>query len=232
MNDNGISSRKARRLFLSRIGTGLSVFGVSAIGGTVASAQSGDLRFQPARHEQDDWLDKVPGKHRFVFDTTSPEGLGTGLQFANNFFEANKTSYGLTDSDSAVVVVVRHKSTAFGYTDAIWAKYSVPLSAQADNFVDPATKTAPIINVYGTAGGNGGRPGRLDALLKRGAHLAVCQMATRAIAGALARATNGNVDDIFKELAANLVANAHLVPAGIVAVNRAQERGYTFVTAG
>ena len=95
-----------------------------------------------------------------------------------------------------------------------------------------ATKVAPIINVYGTPGVNGGRAGRLDGLLKRGVHLAVCQMATRAIAGSVARATNGNADEIFKELAANLVANAHLVPAGIVAVNRAQERGYAFVTAG
>ena len=35
--------------------------------------------------------------------------------------------------------------------------------------------------------------------------------------------------DRLNELAANLLANAHLVPAGIVAVNRAQERGYSFV---
>ena len=45
------------------------------------------------------------------------------------------------------------------------------------------------------------------------------------------RATNGTTDDIYKELTSNLVANAHMVPAGIVAVNRAQEHGYTFVTA-
>ena len=34
--------------------------------------------------------------------------------------------------------------------------------------------------------------------------------------------------DIFKELTENLIPNAHMVPAGIVAVNRAQERGYSF----
>ena len=42
---------------------------------------------------------------------------------------------------------------------------------------------------------------------------------------------NGTPDAIFAELSANLVANAHLAPAGIVAVNRAQERGYTLATA-
>jgi hypothetical protein len=35
---------------------------------------------------------------------------------------------------------------------------------------------------------------------------------------------------VFNELTANLVGNAHLVAAGIVAVNRAQERGYTLAT--
>jgi intracellular sulfur oxidation DsrE/DsrF family protein len=35
----------------------------------------------------------------------------------------------------------------------------------------------------------------------------------------------------MKEMAANLIPNARLVPAGIVAVNRAQERGYSFVYA-
>ena len=38
----------------------------------------------------------------------------------------------------------------------------------------------------------------------------------------------GNADAIYRELTGHLLANAHMVPAGIVAVNRAQERGYTF----
>ena len=42
----------------------------------------------------------------------------------------------------------------------------------------------------------------------------------------------GKVDDIFKELTDHMVPNAHLVPAGIVAVNRAQERGYSIAFAG
>src|SRR5258706_10642069 len=174
MNSKSFASSEERRLFLGRIGTGLSVLGAALIGRTTARAQSADLRFQPARHELDDWYDKIPGKHRFVFDTTSPDGFSWGLTFATNFMEANKTSYGLSDADLAVVVVARHKSTAFGYNDAIWAKYSVPLSAQTNNFLDPATNAPAVINVYGTPGVNGGRPGRLDTLVKRGVHLAVC----------------------------------------------------------
>jgi intracellular sulfur oxidation DsrE/DsrF family protein len=55
----------------------------------------------------------------------------------------------------------------------------------------------------------------------------VCSVATRGLAGLIARAVSGNADTINSELIANLVPNARMVPAGIVAVNRAQERGYT-----
>jgi len=68
----------------------------------------------------------------------------------------------------------------------------------------------------------------LDALLKRGVRLAVCSLSTRAAATAIAQKSGAKVDDVFKELTDHLVPNARMVPAGIVAVNRAQEHGYTF----
>ena len=45
---------------------------------------------------------------------------------------------------------------------------------------------------------------------------------------AIARGAGGNPDDIYNELVSNLIPNAHIVPAGIVALARAQERGYSF----
>ena len=72
----------------------------------------------------------------------------------------------------------------------------------------------------------------LDSLIKRGVHLAVCQMATRRVAGTIAQATSSTADAVYTELVANLVGNSHMVTAGIVAVNRAQERGYTFANVG
>jgi hypothetical protein len=56
-------------------------------------------------------------------------------------------------------------------------------------------------------------------------------MATRAFAGSIARATGGNADAVNDELIANLIGNSHMAAAGIVAIGRAQERGYTFVHA-
>ena len=119
---------QARRSFLSQIGTGLTtVFGATLVGGTPVAAQSGQTpasagRFQPVRHGEDDWLDMLPGKHRFIFDTTTPDAFGAGLLYANNFFTANQTAYKLADTDLAVVIVARHFSTPFVCNDAIWAK--------------------------------------------------------------------------------------------------------------
>jgi intracellular sulfur oxidation DsrE/DsrF family protein len=71
----------------------------------------------------------------------------------------------------------------------------------------------------------------LDSLFKQGVQLAVCATSTRGYATSIAQATGGNADAIFNELTSNLVGkNARMVPAGIVAVSRAQERGYTLVS--
>jgi intracellular sulfur oxidation DsrE/DsrF family protein len=90
-----------------------------------------------------------------------------------------------------------------------------------------------VLNVYNAAGYEAMLPNRgmtVDSLIKRGVHFAVCQMATRNFSGIIARANGTNANDVYTELTSNLVGNAHMVPAGIVAVNRAQERGYSFAT--
>ena len=112
-------------------------------------------------------------------------------------------------------------------------KYGTTISQQI-NFTDPRSKQAPAVNLfnasgYGTALENYGVT--LDSLVKRGVQLAVCQMASRALSGGIARATGGDAERIYNELVASVLGNSHMVPAGIVAVNRAQERGYSFARA-
>ena len=218
----------ARRLFLARLGAGAGVVGASFMRSPSAEAQSAsDAAWRPARHTQDDWYEKIPGVHRFLFDSSTAESMGWAMQFANNYFAANQDAYGLKESDLAVIIVARHKSTSFAYNDAIWAKYGKQLSEQAE-FLDPKTKEAPKINVYGPAGETQ-QASKMDALIKKGVHFAVCQISTRGIAGRIAKANGVETDTVVKEIAANLLGNAHMVPAGILAVNRAQERGYSFI---
>jgi intracellular sulfur oxidation DsrE/DsrF family protein len=112
----------------------------------------------------------------------------------------------------------------------MWAKYGKQFS-DALKFVDPKTKQVPATNLYNSADYGFALPNfgtTLDSLIQRRVQFAVCDMATHFFAGALAEATKGNADAVYRELVANVIPNAHMVPAGIVAVNRAQERGYTF----
>ena len=227
MKESWLGARIARRLFLARLGAGAGVVGAAAVGGSAAMGAtpadaSTDAAWRPARHGQDDWFDKLPGQHRFVFDTVSPGGLDLAFTFGGNYFTANHDAYGLEDHDLAVVMIARHKSTSFGYNDAMWAKYGKQFSEQS-GFVDPKTNAAPTVNPYDE---------RMDALVKRGVQFGVCQMSSRRIAGMIAQASGRDAAEILKEMAANLRPNARLVPAGIVAVNRAQERGYSLVYAG
>ena len=52
----------------------------------------------------------------------------------------------------------------------------------------------------------------------------------RGYAGAIAMAVGLKQDEVFEEMKANLLPNARLVPAGIVAINRAQERGFALAS--
>ena len=237
MSEQVSPSPLERRSFLSRISAGAAAFAAVVAGGAATgySPSAAAASFQPELHEKDDWMDKIPGKHRVIFDSTTPDILGDALAFANNFFRANKSDYGLQNNDLAVILVMRHRATSFAFNDAMWAKYGVHMSKRA-MFTDPKTNEAPKVNLYNVGEYNPPLPNRgntVESLLKMGVHLAVCSTATRGIAGAIAEATGGKTDDIIKELVSNLVNTTagHMVPAGIVAVSRAQERGYSVIGA-
>ena len=210
-------SSPERRSFFSRFNTGAASLAALAIGGVAMAQQksAAPARWEPARHDKDDWMDALPGKHRLVIDTTSADGFRNALLFASNYMLANRNDYGLQDQDLAIIVVARHISTAYGYNNDMWAKYGASLA-------DAQAKEPPKANPSAAS---------LAPLSNQGVQFAVCSMATRRLAGVIARAVGGNTDTINSELIANLVSNGRMVPAGIVAVNRAQERGYSLVTA-
>jgi len=239
MSERSISSQtlpsRERRSFLTRINAGFASLAALTVGGVaMAQTKSATGRWEPARHEKDDWMDQLPGKHRLVFDTTAWDALADGLLFANNFIRVNKSDYGLNSNELAVIVVVRHRSTPFGYNDAMWEKYSKSIATRS-RVEDPKTKEAPKINLYNSKNYGdelGNRGNTLESLFQQGVQLAVCGSSTKAYAQGIAQATGGNADTIFAELASNLISktNARIVPAGIVAVQRAQERGYSLVS--
>jgi intracellular sulfur oxidation DsrE/DsrF family protein len=178
--------------------------------------------WQAARHAQDDWFDDNTAKHRVIFDTWNPEHFPDAIQFAGNTFETNKTDYDIPNDQMAVVIVCRHRTTPFGFNDAMWAKYGKSFSDQME-WRDSKTHEAPTVNPY-KAGFT-----RLAAL---GLQLAVCNRTTRAYAGRAARDAGLKNEDVYNELKANTIIPAHIVPAGVIAVTRAVERGYVNIGIG
>ena len=198
-----------------------------------AGAQAPARAYQPARHSQDEWLDGVPGKHRTIVDCASTASAGAGILYANNLYVANARGYSLKEADVAVVVCLRHLATVFAFNDVVWAKYGQALS-DAVMFTDPKSGQAPSTNLldaagYGMALPNGGVT--IASVAKRGTQFAVCDMATNRLAGLIATSTKGVQEAVYTELVRNLIPNSHLMSAGVVAVTRAQEYGYTLLTA-
>ena len=219
---------QGRRSFVAGMGSAAAAF---AVGSGTALAQAPTGRFQPARHQQDAWLDAVAGKHRTFIDAATPRGAGEAVLYANNLYESNKSGYQLSEKDVVVVACYRHFATPFAYNDAMWKKYGKQISMMIE-FTDPKTKQAPSTNLlnaadYGLQLSNFGNT--IDSVIKRGTRFAVCDMATHFFAAQLAMMTKGNADAVYKELVANKIPNSYMVAAGVLAVNRAQEYGYTLL---
>ncbi len=222
-----------RRSFLSRLTAAAAALG---LGTRAEAAQETPApkreSFQPVRHSQDDWFDERPAKHRIFFDTLSASGVADAIHFAVNFLDNTKSGYGLEDNDLSVIVCLRHAATNFAWTDAMWAKYGGPLS-DLTKLKDPKTNDAPTRNLYNTTDFRSAAAGvTLDMLVQRGVRYAVCNSATRNYSRAIARRLDLTQEEVYKDLTAHTIEHSRFVPAGIVAVNRAQEHGYTIAYVG
>lgn len=229
------NERIDRRTWMGRavtgVGAGLVIGGVdlgaqSQTPATPATAATpAATTFRPARHAQDAWLDTLPGKHRVVLDATSAEGAGQGIGYSNNVYNANRTGYQLENADIALVLVLRHDATAFAFNNAMWKKYGA-VFAELTGYKHATEPGPPTSNPR-----NSGERPPLDRLAARGAHFIVCGLATGLYAGQIA-GQNGDRAAVYKELESNMVANAHIMSAGVVGITRAQEYGYSMIYVG
>lgn len=218
------------------IGAGALLAGIgaapAAIAGTrpaggAGAAAGGAARYQPAFEPQDAWLDDPAKRHRLVFDTTSAAAAQSALFFADNFYTANKSGYGIEPAAIGVVIVVRHMSTPFGFNDSIWKKYGAIAAEQIKlegAQAIAATKGNPLLS----ADASDKDAVTIATLAAKGARFAVCGMATHGMAMGIAKKTGAKAEDVEKDLRANLVPGGVIVPAGVLALNRAQEHGYAF----
>ena len=88
---------------------------------------------------------------------------------------------------------------------------------------DKVAHPNPSTNIYAS---------RLATLSAQCMRLAVCNRTTRAWSQIIAKETAGESDVVYKELTTNLIGRARIVPAGVVALTRAQEYGYAVISIG
>lgn len=205
--------RKGRRALVSGLGAAATAMAIGSRGSVQAAPA-----FEPARHAQDEWIGNLGGKHRVVLDVTSPDGLPDAIRFAGNLFSGHQSGYGVAEQDVRIIIVLRHSATAYGYNNALWAKHGSTLG--------PKAATPPTGNPY-----DSGERVQLSALAKRGVQFMVCGTASRGISRRIA-GDAGDAEAAFKEMEANLIGNARIVPAGVVGASHAQEYGFSYLFVG
>jgi hypothetical protein len=115
----------------------------------------------------------------------------------------------------------------------MWAKYKI---GTALNLTDPATKAPLTRNWFNTYKQgdpvffNGLLAGAtIESLQKRGAVFIMCNNAFRLWVGRLAGMGLGKAEEIEPEIRKNLLPGVVTVPAMVIAVNRAQKKGLTYM---
>jgi len=215
-----ISSSPTRRTFLQRVSAGsLAVLAAGSLDHTATAA--------PAAVPSKDWLDKITGKHRQVFDAVEPND-GFAAVYALNYIDSYKMS-GVDESDVSTVLVYRHKAMPLVLNDAMWSKYKIGEGLGVD---DTETEAAATRNPFRTSIML--RPGlTYDQLsAERGVSIVVCKMALTVLSGMMAGNAGVTAEEAAADWTANLIDGATLVPSGVYAVDQAQEKGCSYCYAG
>ncbi len=216
-----------RRGFLGRVAAGAAALGLGSLATPLAAAEPRTAGADPAFEA---WLNKITGKRKMVFDAPGPhEGLP--LIWPRVFLNTANETYGTTDADNSAVVVLRHSGIVWAMKDAMWAKYKL---GEATKVTDGATNAPAVRNTFaGMKPGDFPIPGvGIDELLAKGVLIGVCNVALTFLAGQIGKGMGMDGAAIKQEWVANLFAGVQIVPSGVLAVNRTQEKGCVYCFAG
>ena len=231
MSDRSSETPSSRRRFLARasaIGAALGLTRVGVAGAATLVASPPDDRHPPMA--DDAWTTRLTGRHKQVVDATSPND-GWPLSFALTFRNTFNSAYGVPDAQLSSVVGLRHFAMPLGLSDELWAKYHI---GEGLKIMDPITKAPAVRNPYYKP-----QPGALmfmdaaiDKLQARGTIFTVCNVALTALSGMLGQGIGVSADDAKKEWMAGLLPGMVVVPSGVLALTRAQEKGCAYCYGG
>lgn len=209
----------ARRGFLGKVAAAAVAAGLpwSRLEATGASLQD----------TQDQWLSRLNGKHRCLFDMLAHND-GLPMVHILNYMNTYNSAYRVPDSDLSVVGTFYGFTTLHGVNDAMWAKYKI---GAAMNINDPVTGAPATRNPWRTSVHALGMdlPGAsTEALQKRGVTFLLCNNALTIFSGELAKGAGAQQPAVYQELRANMLPGVVLVPAMVIAIEKAQAAGLAY----
>jgi intracellular sulfur oxidation DsrE/DsrF family protein len=225
-----------RRNFLGRVFGAAAAASLSIAGTRAAAEDSG----------ADDWINEVKGTHRCLFDFprhANAMPLLHILNYLNTYSAAYKTTPGEVGAVGTLYSVGAQSSIMMGFNDDIWAKYQLGVySGLKDANGKPYTR-----NVFNKPTGDdlhllmqaidspkipalaGAVPALgIESLQKMGAKFIMCNNALGIWCLELEARGKGKAADIEKDLRANLLPGVTIVPAMVIAIDKAQEAGMTY----
>src|SRR3954463_5649463 len=231
------TSNVHRRSFMGRM------FGVAAAAGLSMAEPR-----PPAAQESgpDDWIKEVKGTHRCLFDFPQHKNgfpLLHILNYLNTYSTAYKTAPGQVGAVGTFYSVGSQASISLAFNDAIWAKYGLgAYTGLKDAEGKPYTR-----NVFNTPTGKDLHllmqaidspmiPALADAipalgienLQKMGTKFVLCANALGIWCLELEARGKGKAQDIERELRANTLPGVTIVPAMVIAIEKAQEAGIRY----
>ena len=172
------------------------------------------------------WLNKITGKHKMLFDAPEVNG-GMAVVWPRVWLNGNNENYGTKDADNSAVIVMRHSAIPMAMQDALWAKYHLGEVFNIKNGDAPATANGFAKPLPLPLPGTG-----VEALLASGAQIGVCNVALTVFSGMVAQKMSMDAAAVKADWVAGLIPGVQVVPSGVLAVARAQEKGCVYCFAG
>ncbi len=204
----------------------------TTLGLAIASPLALEAKVDPDQQDTsglEAWFDKIKGKHKIVFDSMT-ENEGHQVVFAYTFMTTNNKT-GTLDQELSALVVLRNKAIPLAMDDASWKKYKL---GKMFKIIDMAYNATAERNLYwDPKEGEMPEPGMsIKALQARGVLFCVCETALTLMSKQYARSKSLDPAEVKKEWIAGLIPGIQLVPSGVWAIDRAQEHGCSYCSAG
>lgn len=193
----------------------------------VALAALGAWRAPDARAVEPavDWLAALDAPNRMLFDAPSADG-GIPLVHALNYLNSWNAA-GVDDAAIDAVVTLYGATTFHGLEDAMWAKYGLGEFVGETDASGAASERNPW-RVDPVVEGATLPPASIEALSDRGATFVLCNNALTWFAGIVAEARGFEAEAVYADLKAHILPDVTLVPAMVVAIDRAQQAGLSY----